>query len=70
MIEFAVQYRTYTDKGWEESTVERTWMSKPWTEESARTYVAQYNVNRDDETGLPAARVVRREVSDWEPPDG
>lgn len=67
MIEIAVQFRTYTDKGWEESTVESTWMSKRWTDESAARFVAQYNVNRDDETGLPAARVVQREVSDWEP---
>lgn len=67
-IEWGVQFRTYTDQGWEESRVDTTGFSyRPYTEEQARYFVAAYNRNREDETGLPAARVVKRDVPDWEP---
>lgn len=47
--------------------METSYATKPWTQETAQEFVTRYNINREDETGLPAVRVVKREVSDWEP---
>lgn len=71
-VEIGVQYRIYTDQGFEKSGLDarNPLTQRPWTEEEAKAYVRAYNHNREDETGLPATRVVRRFVGPWQPLEG
>lgn len=72
MIEYVVQCREYTDQGWEASRihVREDSLSALYTREQAEETVSRWNksfANKPDDTGLPYCRVVRREVSEWEP---
>lgn len=71
-VEWGVQTRVYTDKGWEESRISTRddSLSKPYTREQAEAVVERWNknfANKPDETGLPYCRLVTRDVPDWEP---
>lgn len=68
--EWGVQIRTYVDQGWEASSIQtRTGIfgDRLFTEAEAFADAARRYRHPDDSTGLPPARVVRREVGAWGP---